>query len=516
MAESNREENGDRLDELDLLRNALGANNPPQSDNQNTARLDELESQMHGMREEIRAQGNEVQSILNQKIDEILQALQISQFQSADSSPITTTSPIRRSPDLTPTTATNSQADSPITPQVSPLVTTPSPAPTAIETDLSETNEQTIDNFTDTINAILAQENNATSADSPPPSAAVTFESSPSPTPSPAPISEILTQENKAILKNFAPPTTPTINVASSPAPTPSTAPAPQNLPTALPNISPPQARSTSSNLSVIAEDEAARMDSLRDVLHDDDVMQLRQVNEKLDYKLRQVEEYLATSQQPMQDLLPLMTELVQLKIREAKSTEAIALPTKRRGTPWWAIFSFLLLLILVPLGLYGYWLRREYLLERDMAIALTATPELALYRLGADVQGNELYLTGKLPNETLKNRATAIAANTLPNLELNNNIVVLDPSLRNDEIKKILDSFNAVNGIQVTSELDGDRLTLSGTVLQEDDIFVVIQALEQISGINQITNNIRVQSQPVGVRLYFDQNSASIKPDDF
>ncbi|MGB2925743.1 MAG: OmpA family protein, partial [Limnothrix sp.] len=42
------------------------------------------------------------------------------------------------------------------------------------------------------------------------------------------------------------------------------------------------------------------------------------------------------------------------------------------------------------------------------------------------------------------------------------------------------------------------------------------IQALEQISGINQITNNIRVQSQPVGVRLYFDQNSASIKPDDF
>jgi outer membrane protein OmpA-like peptidoglycan-associated protein len=269
----------------------------------------------------------------------------------------------------------------------------------------------------------------------------------------------------------------------------------------------------------VIAEDQATRINHLKQVLRDEDVMQLRQVNEKLDFKLRQVEDYIASSQQPLNDLLPLMTELVQLKIKEARSIEPPPINPPRKGKPWWAIFSFLLLLILIPLGLYGYWLRREYLLEQDMAIALTATPELALYRLGADVQGNKLYLTGKVPNETLRDRASAIAANTLPGLELNNNIAIvnppLNPSLIDDEINKILNSLNAVNGIQVTHQLDGDRLTLDGSVIQKADIDTIIAALEKINGINQITNNIQVQSQSITTRLYFDQNSAAIKPDD-
>ncbi|NJN72122.1 MAG: OmpA family protein [Limnothrix sp. RL_2_0] len=111
------------------------------------------------------------------------------------------------------------------------------------------------------------------------------------------------------------------------------------------------------------------------------------------------------------------------------------------------------------------------------------------------------------------------MAASTLPSLELSNNIVIvdplLDPSLLDDEINNILNPLNAVNGIQVTHKLDGDRLSLDGTVIQEADINTIISALEKISGINQITNNIQVQSQPITTRLYFDQNSAAIKPDD-
>jgi outer membrane protein OmpA-like peptidoglycan-associated protein len=293
----------------------------------------------------------------------------------------------------------------------------------------------------------------------------------------------------------------------------------------------------------VIAVDEMNQRQNLRNFLAEEEVMQLRQTNDELDAKLRQVDDCLATSPQPMHDLLPLMTELVQLKVQEVKSVQSapsvapveqatvsstpqVAHPkVKEPKTPVLGrgakklIFAFVLFLLLIPLGFYGYWLWRAFVLERDVAIALDATPELSLYRLDPEVKGNTLYLTGKLPSQSLSDRAADVAQGTVPTLALENHIVVvealLDPAQKQTEIDKVLNPLNGINGIQIKSELAGDRLTLKGTVLRQDDIDVIIAAVENISGISQVINKIQVEAQPISIQLYFDQNSAAIKPDD-
>lgn len=522
MPEMNQGDGGDRLNDLDLLRDALGTSGSQEKNDQTQVRIAELESQMNQMREEMRAQGDEVQNVLHQKINEVLEALQVSQFESPQPSP----APIQRSPqpNIPPPIPSPADSEPRRSPEQSPIfipaipVPTsqrqqetdtptpipPAPAPSSVQPLPTETNPSLeslggLDGFTEQLNAILTQNN------------------SPKP---PSTSQPVITPNSQSPVTGAG--RSPHPDLVNPPATNSSVINSPAINQSSVPTTSPPatpQPEATSPQLTAIAEDQATRINYLKQVLRDEDVVQLRQINEKLDFKLRQVEDYIASSQQPINDLLPLMTELVQLKIREARTFEPVSISPPRKGKSWGAIFSFLLLLILIPLGLYGYWLRREYLLEQDMAIALTATPELALYRLNADVQGNKLYLTGKLPNETLKNRATAIAVSTLPSLELSNNIAIvdplLDPSLLDDEINKILKPLNAVNGIQVTHQLDGDRLSLDGTVIQAEDIDTIITALEKINGINQITNNIQVQSQPITARLYFDQNSAAIKPDD-
>ena len=90
-----------------------------------------------------------------------------------------------------------------------------------------------------------------------------------------------------------------------------------------------------------------------------------------------------------------------------------------------------------------------------------------------------------------------------------------LSPAARQAEITKILTPLNQVNGINVQTQLDGDRLTLNGTVLQAADIDTIIAAIAQTPGIDQIINNIKVETQPISTRLYFDQNATTIKPQD-
>ncbi|NJN72121.1 MAG: hypothetical protein HC799_04540 [Limnothrix sp. RL_2_0] len=429
----NQGDGGDRPSELDLLRDVLGGSVGQGDEAQTEAKIAELESQMNQMREEMRAQGDKVQDTLHQKIDEVLKALQVNQFESAQASPTSVqrspqsnpappilspqiqspaASELRRSPQPPPVSTPAIPVPAPLKQQhpYTPVPTPPAPAPIHAPPVPTETNPRLnsmgdLDAFTEQLNAILQPNNTPQNPPSPPP---VLTPTPPSPVAmtgrSPHPDLDHPPLTNPSATTNNPPVTNP--SVVNSPAVAASVT-NPTSVPKPLPQ-STFEPESPSPSLTVIAEDQATRINQLKQVLRDEDVVQLRQTNEKLDFKLRQVEDYIASSQQPINDLLPLMTELVQLKIKEAKTLEP-APPTSppRKGTPWGAIFAFLLLLILIPLGLYGYWLRREHLLEQDMAIALTATPELAIYRLGADVQGNKLYLTGKVPNETLRDRAS-------------------------------------------------------------------------------------------------------------
>ncbi|OKH17510.1 OmpA family protein [[Limnothrix rosea] IAM M-220] len=509
--QNQQQDNGDRLDNMDILRSALMG----EQANNYDEKISDLENQINWIREEMRTQGNEVQNTLDQKINEVLQAIQVSHFHSETQTPSAPAPTPQKQPPANYTSAPPQppQPPSPATPAPTARPKqTSSPEPSIPSPSISP--EADLDFFSEQISSILGS--NVTLEDS--------IETTASPVPDPPATPPIIPQPTygqnasvppqSTVKQPIAPPST-----ASSQPPSTYNVPQPAYNPPS-PNPT-PQSPRLERNFNIVAEDEATQINNLRSVLRDEDVMRLRQVNNQLDYKLRQVEEYLAASQQPLKDLLPLMTELVQLKIQEAKTPEAPKhLPPKQRNRlSWGTIFAFLVLLLLIPLGFYGYWLRRAFLLEQDVAIALATNPDLAIYRLKPDLRNNTLYLTGKLPTQTLSDQAEAIAQNTLPAFEISNNILVVEkpltPEQRQAEIDKIIEPLNNVNGIQVTTQLDGDRLTVDGTVLQGDDIPAIITALEQINGIEQITNNIQIETQPISTRLYFDQNSAAVKPSD-
>ncbi len=509
------QDNGDRRDSMDVLRNALMGEQAGNYDE----KINDLENQINWVREEMRAQGNEVQNTLDQKINEVLQAIQVSRFESETYTPPTPMprpqAPINQTnqaPQNQPSASVpESYSQTPQTPLQETTSVPPSPQPQPRTSSPSESSGVDLDFFSAQISSILG--GNDVPDDSIETTASPVHDSSPEP----APTSPPSYRQNPATAPN--PTVEQTVETPSSTPQPPQTYSVPQ--PTYHPPSPPPQNLGSDPNLRVVAEDEATQINNLRNVLRDEDVVRLRQINNQLDYKLRQVEEYISASQQPLKDLLPLMTELVQLKIQEAKTPEIPKQPSpkQRKGISWGGIFAFLILLLLVPLGFYGYLLRREYVLEQEVAIALATTPDLAVYRLKPDVRNNTLYLTGKLPTQTLSDQAEAIARSTVPALDLSNNILVVEKSLtpqqRQAEIDKIIEPLNNINGIQVTTQLDGDRLTVDGTVLQSDDITAIIAALEQIDGIDQITNNIQIKTQPIGIRLYFDQNSAAVKPND-
>lgn len=472
MTEFNREDIGDRLDNLDLLRDMIVGE---QLDDYQV-KINALQAQMNSMRQEMKAQGDQVQNTLNQKIDEVLNALQVSQFSTPPNieTPVPPPPPTQQLPQPLPTPSHPIPASTPaieLNPPRSPLPeSSASPSPKEIE----------LSGFFDQINSILQDDGSD-------------FQGFADPTPEP-----------------IAPPPPP-------PSIAPSIAPSiPQTPPsTPAPEFSQEFSQEFPPELTTLPTDEATQLNQLRNLLLDEDLIRLRQTNNTLDVKLRQVEICLA-NQRPIQNLLPLMMELLQLKLKATPAPNGTQLSVPKKAFPWRIFSGFMLLLSLIPLGWYSYRLWREYRLEKKVEIALTADPELALYRLNADVKGKQLALTGSVPNEIIRDQAAKVSNTIASTLILDNQIAVVNPeSLKRAEIQQILDSFNGKNGMQITSQLEGDRLTLNGIVFREKDLAQVMTTLENRGDLQEIINDVQIELQPIKAHLYFDQNSAAVKPDD-
>lgn len=494
MTDLKREEIGDRLENLELLREMLVGEELESYE----SKINDLESQLEKVRQEMRHQGDEVQNTLNRKIDEVLNALQVSQL-----------------PPSTPAIAKPSLGQPPVSAPEPPSPPEPNLNDffgqindiLGVQSPTAESQAPTPQRLTSPSAPAIAQQpqgQSPRSAPEPPSPAAI------APPPEPdfndffGQINSILAEPSPQSEMQAAPPPP----VIPPPAPQPV-----EQLPAPHPQPTP------EGHLTVIATEQASQIQNLHNILLDEDIARLRQINEQLDLKLRQIEDYLTTSQQPLNALLPLLTELVQLKLQTHQAPAIAQLPPAQRVLPWQLLWVLFLLVISLPLGIYGYWLWQEARREQQVAIALAATPELSLYKLEADVQGNQLYLSGKVPSEALRDRTAQIAGSTLPTLTLQNKIIVapalLSPAEKMAVINERLNTFKGTSGINIKAQLEGDRLILQGTVLRAQDITTIITALETINGIQQIVNNIQVQAQPISVRLYFDQNSAAVKPDD-
>ncbi len=171
--------------------------------------------------------------------------------------------------------------------------------------------------------------------------------------------------------------------------------------------------------------------------------------------------------------------------------------------------------LILVPWGIYQHRRSIDRPLATNAALALASTPELAVYRLSADVEGNTLKLTGKLPNPELRAKAAKIAASTAPNLKLDNQIIAIDvppdPVLTAGEVQRITAVLNQREGVSISSRYGDRKVTVEGTITDAADSQKIAQSLKQIPGVQSVVSTVQLDPLQIASRVYFDPGTAKL-----
>ncbi|MFB2836239.1 OmpA family protein [Floridanema evergladense] len=179
-------------------------------------------------------------------------------------------------------------------------------------------------------------------------------------------------------------------------------------------------------------------------------------------------------------------------------------------------VTSLLLSAIILPWGFWQYRNGIDRRLENDVMQALASAPELAVYRLGAQVTDGKLQLLGSLPNQYLRTKAEEIAKKIAPNQLLENKIIAVEvppnPVDIASEIKRLTATLNKINGVTVYSLYSSGKVLIKGTVSQIEDAEKITQAFKQIPGVKTVTNTVEILPQAIATRIYFDSGSAELK----
>ncbi|MBP0001604.1 MAG: OmpA family protein [Cyanobacteria bacterium SID2] len=176
-----------------------------------------------------------------------------------------------------------------------------------------------------------------------------------------------------------------------------------------------------------------------------------------------------------------------------------------------------LIFLVLLLLGFLG-WGARTWWVGRWAARAQTAlrsTPELAVYRLDADVKRNALVLSGEVPTPNLRDRAETVVREVLPERRIDNRILTVDVSPDADlvkaEIDRTVEALNAIDGIELQAFYENGRVSLLGELPDAAIAQQVAQNLEGIPGVRTVVSTVRIPNSPLETRLYFPQGSAAV-----
>lgn len=192
------------------------------------------------------------------------------------------------------------------------------------------------------------------------------------------------------------------------------------------------------------------------------------------------------------------------------------------------------LALVVIPWGIYQYRSGVERGLESDTNLALQSAPELSVYRLTTDVRGKVAELSGRVPNQKLRSRASQIAQKVVPQLTVKNNIIAVvvpaDPVLIEADVKRTVALLNKVEGIEISASYVGDKVTLAGSVSRSTDAQKVTDAFAKIPGVKSVTNTVGIGTKPLSkavgveanplskameIRIYFGVGAATLQPKD-
>ena len=171
--------------------------------------------------------------------------------------------------------------------------------------------------------------------------------------------------------------------------------------------------------------------------------------------------------------------------------------------------------LVLVPWGMYEYRQRNERQIAESTSIALGSAPDLAVYRLGVDVEEDTLILTGNLPNKGLRAKAEKIAKATVPMLKLDNQIIAVDvppdPVLIAAEVKRVTAVLNQMEGVKIASRYEDRKVTVEGTVMVMADAQKIAQSMKQIPGVQSVISTVKLNPLKITTRIYFEAGSTRL-----
>ncbi|MGB3239059.1 MAG: OmpA family protein [Geitlerinemataceae cyanobacterium] len=171
--------------------------------------------------------------------------------------------------------------------------------------------------------------------------------------------------------------------------------------------------------------------------------------------------------------------------------------------------------LLLAAIGFGGRSLYHQRL-ETQALSALERTPELAVYRLDAQMRSGRLELSGKLPNRPLQGLAEKVVQQALPKTEIDNTILAVevpaDPVLVEGEVQRLVEVFNRTQGIDISANYVDNQVRVWGQIDRTETVDRLTQSLENIPGVRSVA--IVLQSQDISeveaIRIYFEQGSSS------
>ncbi|MDZ8030306.1 OmpA family protein [Nostoc sp. DedSLP04] len=210
-------------------------------------------------------------------------------------------------------------------------------------------------------------------------------------------------------------------------------------------------------------------------------------------------------------DLIPIEIHTLLEKLKNSDIQDK----NKAKISPLQLLILTFISTIFIPWGIWQYRSAVIHSIENQTSLALTSVPELAVYRLTVQVEHNKIKLTGRLPNQLLRQKAEQTVKITSPNWLIDNQILLVevpaDPVLAAAEVKRVTAVLNQTNDIAISAQYIAGKVAVEGTVNQIADAQIIANAFAQIPGVKSVSSAVRVEPPQIEVRFYFQPNSANL-----
>lgn len=181
-------------------------------------------------------------------------------------------------------------------------------------------------------------------------------------------------------------------------------------------------------------------------------------------------------------------------------------------------LLIFFSTIVLLPWAYFTYRHNEFRHIEAQSALELDGAPELSVYRIVPQVNDKKLILTGRVPNQYLKNKAADVIEPLVEKkgLQLDNRLLAVkipaDPTMIAEEIARVTSLFNRRANFALSSQYDHPELTLQGIIPQDFDVREVVLAFKQIPGVENIIVNVSRELPNLKTRIYFDSASDRVE----